>query len=69
MKNLTLTDNNLQNMELFRELLKKDDDTIINEALKEYFANAQKALVEKQIADENALTNLSYDEFWDDLEL
>jgi len=69
MKNLTLTDNNLENMKLFNELLQKDDNTIINEALEEYFISAQKALVEKQIADENALTNLTYDEFWDDLDI
>ncbi len=69
MKNLTLTDDNRENLELFKELLKKDEKEIVNEALEEYFLNAQKTLLEKQIADENALTNLSYEEFWDDLEV
>jgi len=69
MKDLILTDNNLQNMEFFKVALKKDENRIINEALEEYFDSAQKNLVEKQIADENALTNLSYEEFWDDLDI
>ncbi len=69
MINTILTDDNTHNLELFTELLEKDNDTLINEALQEYFINQQKKLLEKKIEKENALTNLSYDEFWGDVEL
>ncbi len=69
MKNIILTDENLQNIELLTQLLNKDKNTLINEALEEYFINQQKKILEKKIENENALTNLSYDEFWNDVEL
>ena len=59
----------MQNLQTFGELLKKDPSTIINEALEEYFENEQKKLLEKNLADENALTNLDFDEFWDDVDI
>jgi hypothetical protein len=60
---------NMQNLEAFSELKKKDISFLINEALEEYFVNEQKKLLEKNLADENAMTNLDFDEFWDDVEL
>ncbi len=66
---IKLTDDNRHNLELFTQLLKKDENSLINEALEEYFINQQKKLLEKNIENENALTNLSYDEFWDDIEV
>ena len=68
-KNFTLTSDNLENLQNFAEILKKDTSTIINEALEEYFINAQKKLLEKSLEDENAMTNLDYDEFWDGVEI
>jgi metal-responsive CopG/Arc/MetJ family transcriptional regulator len=67
--NITITADNLQNLEDFSQILKKDFSKMINEALEEYFANEQKKLLEKNIADENAMTNLDFDEFWDDVEI
>ena len=32
-------------------------------------AKTIKKLLEKNLADENAMTNLSYDEFWDDVDV
>jgi hypothetical protein len=66
---LSLTDDNIQNLETFSEILKKDYNTIFNEALEQYFQQAQKMLLEKNLADENAMTNLDFDEFWDGVEL
>ncbi|WP_297440220.1 hypothetical protein [Sulfurimonas sp.] len=66
---ITITDDNLQNLEAFTQILKKDESTIINEALELYFQEEQKKLLEKNIADENALTNLDFDEFWDGVDL
>jgi hypothetical protein len=66
---ITITDDNLQNLEAFTQILKKDESTIINEALELYFQEEQKKLFEKNIADENAMTNLDYDEFWDGVDI
>jgi len=66
---LTINADNYENLLNFQEILKKDSTTIINEALERYFIEEQKKLLEKSIADENAMTNLSYDEFWGDMEL
>ena len=67
--NISINADNYENLENFREILKKDESTMINEALELYFEEEQKKLLEKNIEDENALTNLSYDEFWGDIEL
>ncbi|WP_297483001.1 hypothetical protein [Sulfurimonas sp.] len=66
---ITINDYNMQNLEAFSEMKKTDISTLINEALEEYFANEQKKLLEKNLADENAMTNLDFNEFWDDVEI
>ncbi|WP_297433036.1 hypothetical protein [Sulfurimonas sp.] len=66
---ITINDYNMQNLEAFSELKKTDISTLINDALEEYFANEQKKLLEKNLADENAMTNLDFNEFWDDVEI
>lgn len=68
-RNFTLNSDNLENLENFSILLKKDFSTIINEALEEYFQNEQKKLLEKNLDDENAMTNLTYEDFWDGIDL
>jgi len=67
--NFTLNSDNLENLENFSQILKKDYSTMLNEALEDYFQVAQKKLLEKNLADENSLTNLDFDEFWDDVEI
>jgi len=66
---ITINEYNMQNLEAFSELKKKDISTLINEALEKYFVNEEKKLLEKNLADENAMTNLDFDEFWDDVEI
>jgi len=66
---IKIDDYNMQNLEAFSEMKKKDISLLINEALEYYFENEQKKLLEKNLADENAMTNLNFDEFWDDVEL
>ena len=68
-ENITIKPDNLENLENFSQILKKDFSSIINEALEEYFEKEQKKLLEKNIENENALTNLDFDEFWDDVEI
>ncbi len=68
-KNFTLNSDNLENLQNFSEILKKDYSTMMNEALEDYFIAAQKQMLEKNLGDENALTNLDFEEFWDDVEV
>ena len=66
---ITINDYNLQNLETFTQILKKDESALINEALELFFEQEQKKLLEKNLEDENALTNLDYDEFWDGVDI
>ena len=65
MKNFELTDENIENIEAFKTLLNKDENTMINEALALYFKDE----AEKLQALKDSQTNLSYDEFWDDVDI
>lgn len=67
--NITINSDNAQNLELFKEILKKDESSMINEALELYFHQEQQKLLEKRADDENAQTNLDFDEFWDGVDL
>ena len=59
----------IENLKLFSQMLNKNIDVMLEEALEQYFDSEQKRLLEKNINDENAMTNLDYDEFWDGIEL
>ncbi len=67
--NFTLKPDTIENLKAFSELLKKDVSWVLEQALEEYFAQVQKQLLEKNLADENAMTNLDYDEFWDGIDI
>jgi len=60
-----LNEENLQNLEVFEGLLHKDQNSIINEALKFYFKEEAQRLEEEN----SSQTNLSFHEFWDDFEI
>ena len=53
----------------FSEILKKDVNVMIEEALELYFETEQKKLIDKGIEEDASMTNLDYDEFWDGLDL
>jgi len=55
----------LESLKLYAKLLGKDVNTMLDEALERYFVEEQ----EKLIAKEQNATNLSYDEFWDGVDL
>jgi len=59
----------IENLQLFSKMLNKDINFMLEEALEQYFDSEQKRLMEKNINDENAMTNLDYNEFWDGVEL
>ena len=65
MKNFELTDENIENLEAFKSLLNKDANTMINEALELYFNEE----AEKLQALKDSQTNLSFNEFWDDVDI
>ena len=66
---LELSVSKYEDLQAFAQILNKDINTILDEALDLYFANEQKKLLEKNLADDNAMTNLDYDEFWSDVDL
>lgn len=59
----------VENLKLYSELLGKDVNTMLEEALELYFEAQQKMLLEKNLENENMMTNLDYDEFWDGVDL
>jgi len=66
---LELKKDKLESLELYAELLKKDINTMLDEALELYFQVEQEKMLEKNQNDENAMTNLGFDEFWDGVDL
>lgn len=67
--NFELSASMVEELKSYSELLKKDINVILNEALEQYFKNEQKKLLEKNFDDENAMTNLDFDEFWDGVDI
>lgn len=64
-----LNNTKVEELQTFSQLLNKDINTILNEALDLYFETKQKELIEKEIENDNIMTNLDYDEFWDGVDL
>jgi hypothetical protein len=58
----------VEELEAFSQILNKTPNQILNEALENYLNAQQEILNKKNQDDENALTNLDYNEFWDDLD-
>ncbi len=59
----------VENLQNYSQLLNKDINTILNEALEQYFQNENEKLLEKNQENENAMTNLDFNEFWDDVDI
>ena len=66
---IEITAINAENLLAYSQMLKKHPNVIINEALEEYFNIQHKKMLEKNLNDENVLTNLDYDEFWDGVDI
>ena len=66
---IELKQDTVDNLLVFSELLHKDVNKMLEEALEQYFESEQKKLIEKGIEEDATMTNLDYDEFWDDVEL
>ena len=66
---IALKQETVDNLLAFSKLLNKDINSILEEALTQYFETAQKKLIEKGIEEDASMTNLDYDEFWDGLDI
>ncbi|MDQ1326399.1 MAG: hypothetical protein QG564_1524 [Campylobacterota bacterium] len=58
----------VENIQIFCELLGKDVNTLLEEALEQYFERERKKLDENH-EDENMTAGLDYDEFWSGVDL
>ncbi len=67
--NFKLKSETIENLKIYSQMLNKSIDKIIEEALEEYFASTQEKLLKDTIEKENAQTNLSYNEFWDGVDI
>ena len=63
-RNYVLDPQTLERLTTYGELLQKDTKTMIDEALEQYFEAK-----DEELARQDPMTNLSYDEFWDDLDI
>lgn len=66
---IELKHSTVENLQLYSELLGKDVNRMLEEALELYFETQQKRLREKNLDNENMMTDLDYDEFWDGVDL
>ena len=66
---ISLRQDTVESLLTFSEILKRDINTILEEALEQYFKTEQKKLLDKNREDENAMTNLDYNEFWDGVDI
>lgn len=66
---LALKQDSVDNLLAFSELLNKDINIILEEALEQYFDAEQKKLIDKGIEEDATMTNLDYDEFWDGIDI
>ena len=64
-----LKSSTIEQLEVYTQILNKEISEVLEEALEAYFVSVEKRLLEKNIADENTMTNLDYDEFWDGVEV
>ena len=66
---ISFKETTIEELELFSNILNKDINTILEEALEQYFHSEQERLITKNQNDENAMTNFDYDEFWNGMEM
>ena len=65
----TLKPDTIENLRAYAQMLDKEISTVIEEALDTYFTQIEKQRVEKNMADESAMTTLDYEEFWEGIDL
>lgn len=58
----------IEKLEALSVLLNKRPEQILNEALDQYLQHERNKQVEDELEEHKKETNLSYDEFWDELD-
>lgn len=66
---IELSYTNVEKLKSFSQLLERDINSILNEALTQYFETIQKKIIEQEQDDEIMMTNLDYNEFWDGVDI
>ena len=66
---ITFKESTVEDLQTYSRLLGKDVNTMIEEALTMYFEYAQEMLLKKGMGDDNMMTSLDFDEFWDGVEI
>lgn len=66
---LELSRNNMDNIEIYSNLLQKSPSNILNEALQIYFDKVEKDLATQSHDNDGANTNLNFNEFWDGVDI
>ncbi len=68
--NFELSQKTVEDLQLYGSILNKDVSTILDEALQQYFEKEQEKLeASSTLGADHMMTNLDYDEFWEDVEL
>ncbi len=68
--NFELSQKTVEDLQLYSSILNKDVSTILDEALQQYFEKEQEKLeASSTLGADHMMTNLDYDEFWEDVEL
>ena len=58
-----------ESLELYSQILARSPSDLVEEALQTYFSAIQAKMAQDSMMDDNAQTNLGYDEFWDGVDL
>ena len=66
---IDLQSNTVDDLVAFSKILNKDINVMVKEAIDEYLVRQQEKLMEQSLYDDNAMTNLDYDEFWSGVEV
>jgi predicted transcriptional regulator len=66
---IILDDNSSEELDFFSKKLNISKEKIISQALEDYFDKVSKEIVEKEVEDYNKDTKLSFNEFWDDVDI
>ena len=66
---IVLRPETVENIEIYSQILGKSASDLVEEALQTYFSAIQAKMAQDSMMDDNAQTNLGYDEFWEGVEL
>ena len=69
LKTFRLPQTLLEELMQFAEMQKRPIDALVAEALESWLDQRYKEMAQKRLEDDNAQTNLSYDEFWDGVDI